>query len=78
MHIHLCSSGFLKREMLVEETLASSWIDLNFSIGLHVARAVSLQDLLENWEIGTRRSMPEVTRAVNSSLSPIAVNKHRT
>ena len=33
----------------VEETLVSSWIDLNFSIGLHVhvARAVSLQDLLE-------------------------------
>ena len=49
MHIHLCPSGFLKGEMLVEETLVSSWIDLNFSIGLHVARAVSLQDLLENY-----------------------------
>ena len=28
----------------MEETLVSSWIDLNFSIGLHVARAVSLQE----------------------------------
>ena len=35
--------------MLVGETLVFSWIDLNFSIGLHVAKAVSLQDLLENY-----------------------------
>ena len=48
MHIHLCPSGLLS-EMLVHETLVSSWIDLNLSIGLHVARAVSLQDLLENY-----------------------------
>ena len=51
MHIHLCPSVFLKGGMLVwkKETLVSSWIDLNFSIGLdvHVARAVYLQDLLE-------------------------------
>ena len=42
-----------RRDVGVEETLVSSGIDLNLSIGLHdivhvhVARAVSLQDLLE-------------------------------
>ena len=33
----------------MEETLVSSLIDLNFSIGLHAARGVSLQDLLETY-----------------------------
>ena len=68
--------------MLVEETLVSSWIDLNFSNyrltcskSCFLARPTGKLSFLE---IGTRRSRPELTRAVNSSLSPIAVNKHRT
>ena len=65
----------------MEETLVSSWIDLNFSIGLHVASLscflARTTGKLSFLEIGTRRSRPELTRAVNSSISPIAVNRHR-